>query len=93
MQMKVTYLEKITWLTRIVRYGLTMNDGSFSEWKADPRHVEIITETFVLRRAEASKALSSLCITRIVYEVKATDLSEDHARTYRSVCMRMNYLA
>ena len=49
-EMKVTYLEKITWLNLIVRYGQTMNGWPFSEWKADPRHVEISTETIGLKR-------------------------------------------
>ena len=64
-----------------------MNDGSFSEWETDPRHVEKSTESFDLRRAEVSKTLSSLCIMRSMNEVNATDISEDHVRTFRSVDM------
>ena len=86
-KMKVTYLKKITLFNRIVRYGQTMNGWPSSEWKADPRHVEISTETFGLRRAEVSKTLSSLCIMRSMNEVNATDMNEDHVRTYRSVFM------
>ena len=58
------------------------------------RHVEIIAEILGVRRAEATKTLSSPGIKRIMDEVNnATDLmSEDHARTYRSVCMRINLL-
>ena len=85
--------KKVTLLNRTVRYGQTMNGGLFSEWKADMRHVEISTETIGLKRAEDSKTLSSLCIKRSMDEVNATDLSEDHVRTYRSVCMRINYSA
>ena len=87
-EMKRTYLKKITLFNRIARYGLTMNDGSFSEWETDPRQVEKSTEPFDLRRAEVSKTLSSLCIMRSMNEVNATDMSEDHVRTYRSVFMR-----
>ena len=45
--------------------------------KADPRHVEIITETLGLRRAESTKTQSSVGIKRIMDEINsATDLSE-----------------
>ena len=80
-EMRRTYLKKITLFNRIARYRQTMNDGSFSEWETDLRHVEKSTEPFDLRRAEVSK-------TRSLNEVKATDMSEDHVRTFRSVFMR-----
>ena len=35
-------LKKITLLSRIVRYGQTMNGWPFLAWEADPRHLEII---------------------------------------------------
>ena len=67
--------------------------GHSCEWEADPRHVAIITETLGLRRAEARHRVSP-GIKRTMDEVNnATDLSEAHARTYRSVCMRINCLA
>ena len=87
-------LQKITLLNRSVRHGQTMNGWPFLAWEADPRHKEIITETLGLRRAQATKTLSSLGIKRSMDEVNnSTNSSEDHAITHRSVCMRINYLA
>ena len=78
-----SYMKEITLLNRIMRLGLTMNGRPFLEWEADPRHVEIITNTLGLRRAEGAKTLSSTGKKRSMDEVNnATDLSEDHTRTY-----------
>ena len=44
-----------------------MNGWEIFEWCADPRHVQIITATLGLRRAEATKALSEVlsgCVNR-----------------------------
>ena len=50
-------LKEITLLNRILRYGLIMHGWLFLEWKADPRHVDIITDTLGLGRAEGTKTL------------------------------------
>ena len=56
--------------------------------------MEIITETLGLRRADGTKTLSSPGTKRSIGEVKGvTDLSEDQTRTYRIVCMIINYVA
>ena len=87
-------LKDFTLLNRTERYGLTVNGWPFLGWEADPMHVEIITETLGLRRADGTKTLSSPGTKRSNGEVKsATDLSEDQTRTYRSVYMLMNYVA
>ena len=52
-----------------------------------PMHVEITTERLGLSRA----TLSPPGMKRSLDEVNsATDLSDDHARTWRCVCMRTN---
>ena len=87
-------LKDIALSNRFVRCRQTMNGWPFLEWEADPRHVEIMTETLGLRRAEATKTLSSPAIESCVDEVNnATDFSEHHARTYRGVCVIINDLA
>ena len=78
----------ITLLSRIMRYGQTMNGWPFLAWEADPSTWKSSS------CAEATKTLSAPGIKRSMDEVNnATELSEDHARTHRSMCVRINHLA
>ena len=88
-------LKDFTLLNRAVRLRFNrMNGWPFLGWEADPKHVEITTETLGLRRTDGTKTLRSAGTKRSIEEVKtATDLSEDQTRTYRSVCMTINYVA
>jgi hypothetical protein len=64
------------------------------EWEADPRHAEIVVETLGLMRAINSKELSSPGVERTLEEVEQADaLDPEHSALYRSLCMRINYLA
>ena len=84
MEMKVE-MKELAVAFCVLRHGQTMHGLPLSEWEADPRHVEI-TETLGLRHAEATAALMDEANI-------ATDVSEDHASTHRSVCIRIHYLA
>ena len=56
-------------VNRTVRYGQTMNGWPFLGCEVDPRHVEIITETLGLRRADGTKTMRSPGTKRSVDEV------------------------
>ena len=68
------YLKEITPLNHTLRHGQTMNGWPFLKWEAEPKHVEIITETLGLRRTEGTETQSSPGIKRSMDEVNsATD--------------------
>ena len=86
--------KKITLLNRILRYGCSAGGLPFLEWEADPRHAEIITTLLRLGRAARCKELGSPGVKRTMDEVnRATDLDPEMTAAYRSICMRINYLA
>ena len=78
-------IKEISLLSRIVRYGQTCGRQSRVTWKSSRKR----SGRDVQR--EATKTLSSPGITRSNDKVNdATDLSEDHARTCRTVCNRIS---
>ena len=85
-------LKEITLFSSIVRHGQTASGWPCLVWEADQSHVVIITESLGLSRAEATKTLCSLGIKRSVVN-QVTDLSDERAGTYRSVCRRNSFLA
>ncbi len=87
-------LKEITLLNRIVRWGATQNGTSFLEWEADPRHAEIIIKQLGLNGAMKAKAVSTPGLKKTLAELTGSDeLVGDAISNYRSICMRINYLA
>ena len=86
--------KEIILLNTILKHGYSDSGAAYMEWEPDPRHVEIITEMLGLKRATKSKELSSPGIKRTIDEVNnAVELDAEKAIIYRSICMRINYLA
>ena len=87
-------LREITLLNRIVRLNKTETGIPCLEWEADARHVEIVTTQLKLNLDKGSKAVTSPGIKRTAEELtESPPLGAADVALFRSVCMRINYLA
>jgi hypothetical protein len=87
-------VKEVTLLNRIVRLTETEDGDPCLQWEADARHVEIILAQLKLKPGEGSKSVTSPGIKRTAEELeRSEDLGPAEASLFRSVCMRINYLA
>jgi len=87
-------LREITLLNRVVKLTETEAGVPCLQWEADARHVEIVLAQLKLAPDKGSKAVTSPGIKRTAEELtESPTLDAGDTVLFRSVCMRINYLA
>lgn len=87
-------LREVTLLNSIVRLTETEAGVPCLQWEADARHVEIVLAQLKLGTDKGSKAVTSPGIKRAAEELtNSPTLGAAETALFRSVCMRINYLA
>eukprot|EP00959_Pyramimonas_sp_CCMP1952_P005214 109604-Pyramimonas_sp.AAC.1 len=86
--------KEIALLNRIVRLTEVQDGVPCLQWEADVRHVEIVLSQLKLKPGKGSKSVTSPGIKRTAEELESSaSLGTAEASLFRSVCMRINYLA
>ena len=83
--------KNITFLNRILTWGKTADGLDKVDWETDPRHVEIILKELSLDGPSA-KGVSTPGIKDSSYD-DARPLEGALATRYRSMCMRIGFIA